>query len=219
MRLRNITGSREIIAASPFVIQQPDTIRGSWNQTVFHNDHPVHIEIGMGKGQFIMELAKQHPEINYIGIEKYSSVLLRAIQKMESLDTPLSNLVFLTLDVHIIPEIFAKDEIDRIYLNFSDPWPKDRHAKRRLESKEFLARYRQILKEDGLIEFKTDNRDLFEFALGELKEAQYVLLAHTFDLHNNAEMMENNIMTEYEAKFSAMGNPIHKYIIKQQGGI
>ena len=140
MRLRNITGSREVIAESPYVVPE-DTLEscpGTWHE-IFGNDHPIHIEIGMGKGRFLHTLAKSNPQINYVGIEKYSSVLLRAIQKMEEDELP--NLKFIRMDAEDIDKVFGKGEVDRIYLNFSDPWPKDRHAKRRLPSRQFLARY------------------------------------------------------------------------------
>lgn len=212
MRLRNITGSRDVIAQSPLVIHEPKQHKGSWKE-VFGNDHPIRIEVGMGKGRFIYQLAKLNPDVNYIGIEKYSSVLLRALQKMES--EPLSNLFFIRMDAEEIAEVFGKEEIDRIYLNFSDPWPKDRHAKRRLPSSEFLKRYDSFLKKDGILEFKTDNRDLFDFALGELDDAGWEAVQVTFDLHHDQEMSAGNIMTEYEEKFSALGNPIYKYIIKR----
>ena len=210
MRLRNIKGAREAIDESPYVILDPENYKGRWAE-VFGNNHPLRLEVGMGKGQFIMELARQNPEINYIGIEMYSSVLIRALQKMA--EEELQNLKFLRIDARTLPECFAKDEVDRIYLNFSDPWPKDRHAKRRLTSRQFLARYNEILKPDGVIEFKTDNRPLFDFSLEEVKEAGWQLLLCTFDLHHEEELMKDNIMTEYEAKFSAQGNPIHKMII------
>ena len=210
MRLRNISGSREVIAESPYVIHEPEKYKGNWKQ-LFGNDYPVRIEIGMGKGRFIMDLARKNPEINYLGIEKYSSVLLRGIQKME-LD-PMPNLYFIRMEAEEIVDVFGRGEIDRIYLNFSDPWPKDRHAKRRLPSREFLSRYNEILKKDGIIEFKTDNHDLFQFALDELEPAGWHLEQMTEDLHHNAEMMVGNVMTEYEEKFSAMGNPIYKYVI------
>ena len=213
MRLRNITGSREMIAENPFVIHEPEKIKGSWKKEIFHNQNPLYIEIGMGKGQFIMEQARRNPHINFIGIEKYSSVLLRAIQKMEQEPEALENLKFIRMDAETITDNFAEDEVDRIYLNFSDPWPKDRHARRRLPSREFLARYAQILKREGSIEFKTDNRPLFDFAMEEAPAAGWEIQQYTYDLHNNPEMMENNIMTEYEEKFSSIGNPICKYII------
>lgn len=207
MRLRNITGSREVIADSIYVVQEPQEKKGRWKE-VFGNDHPVRIEIGMGKGKFLHTLAKENPDINYIGIEKYSSVLLRAIQKME--EDELSNLKFIRMDAEEITDVFATGEVDRIYLNFSDPWPKDRHAKRRLPSRQFLKRYDEILKKDGRIEFKTDNRDLFDFAVEELPEAGFRAEVLTYDLHADEKLMEGNIMTEYEEKFSAAGNPICK---------
>lgn len=212
MRLKNITGSREAVAESPYVIQEArqQACPGTWGE-IFGNDRPIHIEIGMGKGKFIHTMAKEHPDRNYVGIEKYSSVLLRAIQKMEQEELP--NLRFLRMDAENIGTVFAPGEVDRIYLNFSDPWPKDRHAKRRLPSREFLARYDIILKRDGRLEFKTDNRKLFDFAVKELEPAGWKAEAVTYDLHGDEAMMEGNVMTEYEEKFSAMGNPICKYII------
>ena len=212
MRLRNISGSRELIAASDYVIHEPKEYKGSWKE-VFNNNNPVRVEIGMGKGRFIMDLARMNPDINYGGIEKYSSVLLRGIQKMET--DPLPNLYFIRMDAEEITEVFGREEIDRIYLNFSDPWPKDRHAKRRLPSREFLHRYDEILRKDGVIEFKTDNQDLFRFALKELEPAGWHLDQVTEDLHHDKEMMQNNVMTEYEERFSSMGNPIYKYIISR----
>lgn len=212
MRLRNITGSREIIGESEFVVHQTERCRGNWAQ-IYGNDHPIHIEIGMGKGRFIMDMAKAHPDINYIGIEKYSSVLLRAVQKIESVQDKLPNVRFIRMDAETIENVFGKREIERIYLNFSDPWPKDRHARRRLPSREFLGRYDKILKEDGRLEFKTDNKELFEFALKELQPAGWQADKVTFDLHHDKEMIIGNIMTEYEEKYSSQGNPIYKYVI------
>ena len=213
MRLKNVPGARDVIAESSLVVHEPEKQKGNWQQ-VFGNDHPVHIEIGMGKGRFICEMAKTHPDINYIGIEKYSTVLLRAIQKMEQKQLP--NLIFIRMDAEEINEVFDKGEVDRIYLNFSDPWPKDRHAKRRLESRQFLARYDEILKPDGLIEFKTDNRPLFDFAVLEVSESCFEIKEMTYDLHADEEMVKGNIMTEYEEKFSSMGNPICKYILSHR---
>lgn len=212
MRLRNVTGSREMIAESDYVIHDPQQQKGRWHD-IFGNDHPIRIEIGMGKGRFIMDLARMNPDINYVGIEKYSSVLIRGIQKMET--DPLPNLYFIRMDAEEITSVFDKGEVERIYLNFSDPWPKDRHAKRRLPSREFLHRYNDILTPDGLIEFKTDNHDLFQFALEELEPAGWHLDQMTEDLHHNDEMMQGNVMTEYEERFSSMGNPIYKYVISR----
>lgn len=214
MRLRNITGSREAIAGSAYVVREELQARcpGTWKD-IFGNGHPIHVEIGMGKGKFIHTMAMGHPDVNYVGIEKYSSVLLRAIQKMEREELP--NLKFLRMDAENVDKVFGPGEVDRIYLNFSDPWPKDRHAKRRLPSREFLARYDRILTKDGQLEFKTDNRALFDFALEELEPAGWKAQAVTFDLHGDAALMEGNIMTEYEEKFSALGNPICKYVISR----
>ena len=212
MRLRNVKGSRETIAANEWVVQDLTAHRGNWKNEIFGNNNPLHIEIGMGKGQFLMQLAKLNPDINYIGIEKYSSVLVRALEKMD--EEPLSNIRFIRMEAENIEEVFAPEEVDQIYLNFSDPWPKDRHAKRRLTSKEFLARYANILKKENLLIFKTDNRPLFDFSLEQVTEAGWKLVNHTFDLHHS-EYMEGNIMTEYEEKFSAKGNPICRMVITQ----
>ena len=163
----------------------------------------------MGKGQFIMENARRNPDINYVGIEKFSSVLVRAIEKKENAEDKLDNLVFLRFDAEYIEEIFEKDEVDRIYLNFSDPWPKDRHAKRRLTSKEFFARYNNILTKEGKVIFKTDNRDLFDFSLEQVVEANWILVNKTYDLHNS-EYVEGNIMTEYEERFVNEGIKINR---------
>ncbi|MBS6193951.1 MAG: tRNA (guanosine(46)-N7)-methyltransferase TrmB [Clostridiales bacterium] len=215
MRLRNIPGSKEVIAESNYVIQNPEACRGKWKE-VFGNENPVQIEVGMGKGRFSMDMARLHPDRNYVGIEMYDSVLLRAVQKREELEEEISNLYFIRMDARNLPEVFEKGEVDRIYLNFSDPWPKERHAKRRLTSRQFLERYDKILAPDGVVEFKTDNRELFEFSLEEIEEAGWKLLAHTFDLHHDEKMVEGNVMTEYEEKFSSVGNPIHKMVAMRE---
>ena len=196
MRLRHIPGAEETIASSPYVIQEPSIHKGTWHQ-VFENTNPIQIEVGMGKGRFLMELAASNPDINYIGIERYSSVLLRALEKRAQLE--LSNIYFMCIDAKDMADIFAPGEVDKIYLNFSDPWPKDRHAKRRLTSPAFLAVYSQILAPEGVVEFKTD------------PAAGWEIKAHTFDLHHSP-MAQGNVMTEYETKFSQMGNPICKLI-------
>lgn len=214
MRLRNIPGAKEVIENSSYVVHEPQQQKGKWKE-VFGNDHPIHIEVGMGKGRFLMDMAKLHPEVNYVGIEMYDSVLLRALQKREEYEQnegTLTNLFFMCMDARLLPEIFEKGEVKKIYLNFSDPWPKARHAKRRLTSRQFLERYDQILVLEGSVEFKTDNRELFEFSLEEVKETGWTLEASTFDLHHDEELMKGNVMTEYEEKFSSMGNPIHKLI-------
>ena len=213
MRLRHIPGSEQQIEESPFVISGPEEFRGQWNM-FFGNESPLHIEVGMGKGRFITELAAAHPEINYIGIERYTSVLLKAVEKRSLLFLP--NLYFLCVDARTLPDIFAEGEVDRIYLNFSDPWPKDRHAKRRLTSPQFMALYDRILAPEGQVEFKTDNMGLFDYSLESIPEAGWTITASTKDLHHS-DMAEGNIMTEYEAKFSAMGNPICKLIAVRSG--
>lgn len=221
MRLRNIPRAGEVLEASPDVIKNETTYRGNWSKEVFGNDHPLHIEIGMGKGQFLTGLAKKNPEINYIGIERYSSVLLRAVEKLEVLreetEEPLANLRFVCMDANDVAEVFAPEEVARIYLNFSDPWPKARHARRRLTSSEFFARYDKILAKGGQVEFKTDNRLLFDFSVEQLEESKvWETIACTYDLHHDAVLNEGNIMTEYEEKFSSMNNPICKLIAKRQ---
>lgn len=208
MRLRNVKGSRETIAASQYTIDNPTYYKGKWNE-LFGNDNPIHIEVGMGKGRFITQLAINNPNINYIGIEKYSSVLVRAIEKRNELD--IDNLFFIRMDAEELCDVFDEYEISKIYLNFSDPWPKDRHAKRRLTSKEFFNRYNFILKKDGVVEFKTDNNMLFDFSLEQIPMAGWNIVQFTRDLHNDA-MNEGNIMTEYEEKFSSLGNNINKLI-------
>ncbi len=215
MRLRNIPGSREAIASSDFVIHEDVMTKkkGHWNE-VFGNSLPIYIEVGMGKGQFITRMASMHPDRNFIGIEKYSSVLIRALEKRGQM-ADLHNLYFLRMEAEDLPQVFAPGEAAGIYLNFSDPWPKDRHAKRRLPSKEFLARYDQILAPEGRIEFKTDNRDLFKFSLEQAEEAGWTVEQLTWDLHHDPAMMEGNVMTEYEERFSAKGNPIHKVILRR----
>jgi tRNA (guanine-N7-)-methyltransferase len=209
MRLRNVPGAREVMVANEFVFTEPEGMAGTWAE-VFGNDKPLHIEIGMGKGKFISTLAQMNPDINYVGIEKYSSVLLRAVEKQDELQ--LGNLRFIRMDAENICVVFAKDEVDRIYLNFSDPWPKDRHAKRRLTSRQFFARYDEILKKSGRVEFKTDNRPLFDFSVEEVKEAGWNLDVCTYDLHNDAVLNEGNVCTEYEERFSSQGNPICKLV-------
>lgn len=214
MRLRNIPGAREAIDISEYVIPEENECAGQWGE-LFGNGQPVHIEIGTGKGRFLAELAALHPEINYVGIEKYSSVLIRAIQKAEKAE--LANVRFLRMEAEHILRYFGKDEVERIYLNFSDPWPKERHAKRRLVSREFLDRYRVLLKPGGHLEFKTDNRELFDFGVEQTEVAHWEILAITYDLHHDEKMNAGNILTEYEKRFSAKGNPICKYIIRPGG--
>ena len=217
MRLRNVKGSQELIIDNPYTIQadgaDPADYRGLWNKNFFRNNNPLHIEIGMGKGQFITTLAASNPGINYIGIEKYSSVLVKAFNKREQLRT--KNLLFIRMDAENITDFFAPGETDRIYLNFSDPWPKDRHAKRRLTSRQFLERYNIILSENGFIQFKTDNRPLFDFSVEEAKETGWYLDQVNYNLRQYGPA-ENNVMTEYEQKFYNLGNPIYKLTAHRQ---
>ena len=209
MRLRNIPRADDTLQAHFTVIKNPKEFRGNWT-SVFGNDRPIRIEIGMGKGRFLLNMAKTYPNINFIGIERYSSVLLRAVEKFDTEEfSDLPNIRFVCMDARELPEVFAESEVDRIYLNFSDPWPKDRHAKRRLTSSRFLELYDQILADGGIVEFKTDNQPLFDFSLESIKESGWTLLMQTRDLHHS-EFANGNVMTEYEAKFSAIGNPIYK---------
>ncbi len=212
MRLRNIPRAEGVLQAHPIVVKDEKLYKGKWNQ-IFGNTNPVHIEIGMGKGSFLLTMAEKNPEINYIGIERYSSVLLRAVEKYSGLCCEeLSNIRFICMDAAEVEDVFAPGEIERVYLNFSDPWPKKRHARRRLTSREFFKRYDKILGEGGTVEFKTDNSELFRFSLEEVEEAGWTLAGYTWDLHADERMNMGNVMTEYEEKFSSMGNSIHKLI-------
>lgn len=173
----------------------------------------LHLEIGTGKGQFLTRQAMLHPDILYLGIEKFSSVLVRAVEKAESLER--ENLLLLRMEAELLETVFDKGEVNRIYLNFSDPWPKDRHAKRRLTSTEFLRRYETILAPDGTVEFKTDNTSLFDFSVESCEAAGWKIEALTRDLHADAVLNEGNVMTEYEERFSQKGNRICKLIAKR----
>ena len=235
MRLRNIPGARDVIAVSGYVVHEPEAQKGKWAE-VFGNDRPVWVEIGMGKGRFIMDMAEKYPDRNFVGIEMYSSVLFKAIQRAEAramirdgadpgttFGSPASvmerppvpegcNFRFICMDARDLESVFEQGEIKGIYLNFSDPWPKERHASRRLTSTDFLRRYEKILPEGGCVEFKTDNQELFRFSLEELETEGWNLIGSTFDLHHDELMNEGNVMTEYEEKFSGKGNPICKLI-------
>lgn len=214
MRLRNIPRAKGVLEDSSIVIKEEEKYQGKW-EALFENTNPIYIELGMGKGQFITAHAVNNPRINYIGVERYTSVLLRSVERLqkEGLDKELHNLKLICMDAMNLNRVFEKDEIDRIYLNFSDPWPKAKHSKRRLTSSVFLNIYNQVLKPGGLIEFKTDNKELFEFSLEEIKNSSlFELLDYTYDLHNEKRLNEGNILTEYEEKFSSMGNPIYKLI-------
>ena len=209
MRRRNVKNVEvRIEAAKKNVIQSGKDYKGKWNE-LFGNDNPIYLEIGMGKGDFIIEHARTNPNINYIGLEKFASVLIQASDKLN--DEHLPNLYLLFVDAEELDEIFDENEISQIYLNFSDPWPKARHAKRRLTSSKFLKNYQTILKDEGTIEFKTDNRELFEYSIVSMNNYGMNFLDLTFDLHHRDPEMYI-IKTEYEKKFMAKGNPI--YFIK-----
>lgn len=180
---------------------------GNTSQALFGNDNPIRIEIGCGKGDFIVGTAAKEPNVNFLAVEKVSDVLVIAAEKVR--DSGLSNVRVCCVDAKELSEIFPAHSIDRVYLNFSDPWPKARHEKRRLTYRTFLEIYKQILKEDGAIYFKTDNRGLFDFSLEEFKDFGMRMEKLTFDLHNS-EYMEGNVMTEYEKRFSSMGVPINR---------
>ena len=212
-RLRNIPGAGEVLGQSEYVIDDPAALRGRW-QSVFSEERPLYAELGMGKGRFITDMARLHPEYNYIGIERYSSVLLRAVQKLNGTgDGSSFHLRLLCADAGDIAELFAPGELDGIYLNFSDPWPKDRHAKRRLTAPGFLEKYAAVVRPGGRLEFKTDNVDLFDWSLETVEASpHWQLTERTWDLHADPEMSNGNVLTEYEAKFAARGQKICKMI-------
>ena len=213
MRLKHVRGADETIRNGLYYIDNPKEYKGKWKE-IFHNNNPIYIEIGMGKGDFLIENATQYPNINFIGIERYDSVLVRAIQKSNELE--LNNLKLIRINAEFIEELFDK-EIDLIYLNFSDPWPKDRHAKRRLTSKVFLEKYNNIFKNNSHIMMKTDNIELFNYSKETLKEYGYIINKETNDLYNSP-YLEKNIQTEYEKKFVKLGMKIN-YLdaIKKKG--
>lgn len=207
MRLKHKPWAAEYIQQHPdVIIPNPEDYKGNWNEA-FGNDNPIHIEVGTGKGQFVLGMALQNPEINYIGIELFDSVIVCALEKIEAANKP-SNLRLLKVDGAKLEEFFGKGDVDRVYLNFSDPWPKVRHAKRRLTHEGFLKIYENILVDNGEIHFKTDNRGLFEYSLVSMNEYGMALNYVSLDLHAN--MPEDNIMTEYEEKFSKLGQPIYR---------
>lgn len=199
LRLKNVKNASKIIKASAYIVNCPTKLKGQWSK-LFKNDNKIAIEIGMGKGDFIIGMAKQNPNVNFVGIEMYDSVIVRAVQKLENKDIP--NLRLIRMDANEINEVF-NHEIDTIYLNFSDPWPKKRHSKRRLTSHDFLMKYDDVFKKDKKIYQKTDNIDLFSFSIESLSTYGYVLKNVTMDLYKN--MIEGNIATEYEKKFNEDG--------------
>ena len=203
MRLRNIKGANEKIEKSKYIIKDYTDYKGNFN-SLFENKNKIYIEVGMGKGDFIIKMAETNPDINFIGIEKYDSVLVRAVEKLEQ--KKIQNLKLIKMDAIEIDQIFNK-EISRIYLNFSDPWPKERHSKRRLTSDTFLEKYDTILKTKEII-MKTDNRKLFEYSIKSLTDYGYKIDEISLDLYKDD--LKDNIQTEYEKKFTSMGNIIYK---------
>lgn len=204
MRFRNVKNKEEIISQSKSFIEDPKKYKGKWQEVFNNKNKKLYIEVGMGKGKFIVEHAKRYKDINFIGIERFDSVLARALEKVEE---PLPNLYMIRLDAKEIDEVFDK-EIDRIYLNFSDPWPKNRHEKRRLTSHVFLEKYSKVFKKENVIYFRTDNRKLFEYSLESLSTFGYVLKDISLNLHK--EEIEDLITTEYEEKFSSKGSRIYE---------
>lgn len=207
MRLRNVKGASEVIKNSLYIIDNYHDYCGNF-KSLFGNDNPIHIEIGMGKGDFIIGMALQYPDINFIGIEKFDSVIVRAVQKLNELN--IKNLRLIRMDALEIDSVFSK-EIDCIYLNFSDPWPKERHAKRRLTSDSFLARYDSIFVSDKKIVMKTDNRKLFEFSIMSFNNYGYLIDMISLDLYNDD--LSFNVQTEYEKKFVLNGDRIYKICV------
>ena len=206
MRVRNRKGATELLEAHPqYVILNPADAKGRWRE-IFGNDHPIHVEVGSGKGAFVSGMAKANPEINYIGIDIQKSVLSYALDKVRATDVP--NIKLLWVDGSDLTDYFEDGEIDRLYLNFSDPWPKKRHEKRRLTYQSFLATYQQILPEKGEIHFKTDNRGLFEYSLVSFSQYGMKLKGVWLDLH--ASDFEDNVLTEYEQKFANKGQVIYR---------
>lgn len=206
MRLRRDPRATEYLAQDERVVQEPTAYKGKWH-TLFGNDNPIHVEFGCGKGGFITELARRNPDINYVAAERAETVVYKACKKANREETP-DNLVFVFEDMAKCLDIFEAGEIDRLYLNFSDPWPKKRHAKKRLTYRDFLKKYAIILGEKGEVHFKTDNKGLFASSIEEFSLEGWLMKNVTLDLHNSD--MEDNIMTEYEKKFSEMGFTINR---------
>ena len=208
MRLRNVKNKEEIMNKATNLILEPKENKNKWNEE-FGNNNPIYIEIGMGKGDFIIEHAKRYPNINFIGIEKFDSVIVRAIEKVPE---DLPNLRLIRMDAKEIDEVFDK-EVERVFLNFSDPWPKKRHHSRRLTSHIFLNKYENIFKNEKEIVQKTDNRDLFEYSVVSLSTFGYKIEDISLDLHNSN--YEDIITTEYEKRFVAKGNNIYYLVAKK----
>lgn len=209
MRLRNVKNKEAILKSSPFLITNPEKYFGNWSKE-FNNDNPIEIEVGMGKGNFIIQKAIENPNINFIGIEKHDSVIVRALEKIPS---DLKNLRIIMIDAINIDNTFHK-EVSKMYLNFSDPWPKKRHSNRRLTSKMFLSKYDNIFNKSKVICQKTDNKELLEYSIVSFSEFGYTIKEISLDLHNSD--ISNNIMTEYEKKFSDKGNPIYYIYVEKK---
>ncbi|MBQ8300149.1 MAG: tRNA (guanosine(46)-N7)-methyltransferase TrmB [Clostridia bacterium] len=206
MRLKKVKNAKEIVENSGYFVDAPEEKIGKWNE-IFGNNNPIHIEIGMGKGKFIINMARKYPNINFIGIEKYDSVLVKAVKQLDELETKLSNLKLLLYDADKIEEVFDK-EIEQIYLNFSDPWPKSKHEKRRLTSQNFLKKYDNLFVGKKIIIQKTDNRTFFDFSLQSIEEYGYTIDEVTYDLYSLND--ETNVPTEYEEKFNSRGVKINR---------
>ncbi|MEW9670702.1 tRNA (guanosine(46)-N7)-methyltransferase TrmB [Ammoniphilus sp. 3BR4] len=208
MRLRKKPWVKEeIVSYERLVVLDPQAQCGKWSSW-FGNNHPIHVELGTGKGNFITTLAEQNPSVNYIGVEVREEVLISAVRKAAK--KGLTNIAFLWLNITKLEEVFAEGEVERFFLNFSDPWPKTRHAKRRLTHRDFLNRYKRILQKGNEIHLKTDNEKLFEFSLNEMSDSGLRLKNITFDLHNSAFEEAKSVMTEYEQKFVNLGMKIYR---------
>ncbi len=225
MRLRNIPNSKERIETCTYMVNEPEKWKGRWRE-LFPEDGPIHLEIGMGKGRFIWNMAKENPTENFVGVEKFTGVLSRAVRTLEKQErdalaalpprseggSPLlwNNLRYMHLDAQNICDVFDEGEVSTLYLNFSDPWPKKRHAKRRLTSSDFLRRYERILIPGGLLVFKTDNRKFFDFSLSELGASHWELQSVVYGVHSEARPTDK-FMTEYEERFVRLGCPIYQF--------
>lgn len=209
MRMRNKPWAMDFLKENNHIVD----IDGSYKNNIkefFNNDNDIHIEVGTGMGQFITTLAKENPDINFVGIEIEKNVLIRVLEKV--LEEGLKNVRLLLYDANLLDEYFNEDEVSKIYLNFSDPWPKNRHKKRRLTYESFLSQYKKILNDTGTLQFKTDNRGLFEYSLISLNQFGTKFLEVNLDLHDDED--EDNIRTEYEEKFSSKGFKIYKIVIQ-----
>ncbi len=198
-------GAERMEACAQLWVREPEAARGKW-RGLFGSDNPIHIEIGCGKGDFVTGMAALHPDINFVAVEMIADVIVTAMEKAK--DMGLKNVLFANFNAERLTDVFEKGEAERIYLNFSDPWKKNRQAKRRLTHKNFLDRYKRVLNTGDFIWFKTDNKELFEFSLNSFAAEGFKMRNITFDLHNSG--FEGNVMTEYEKKFAGLGQPIYR---------